>query len=793
MNSGVRLASLDALRGFAIASMVLVNNPGDWKHLYAPLAHARWNGWTFTDVVFPMFLFCAGVAMTLSLGRRAREGASREGSSLARTSRGRGFPRGAGAQFHPGVRSCDGAHSRRAAAHRALPSHRRAHRHLGRMARLGRRDRCAVCGVHRADVLGCGAGSGRRHRSRALEPGNDFGAWLDRMALGAHLWSQSRTWDPEGIVSTLPAVEACSSAFSRATTSCAPVRPAGTRRRWRRRRVGFLVAGLLLDMFIPINKNLWTPSYAVFMTGWSLLAFALFHAFLDESAPPLRDRARALCLPLTIFGMNALFIFAFSGLVARFLREGAAVCADSRAAAGARGRIARLRPALRGRHVRGGVAHVEEAMVRDGLSRRAALARLAALAAVASGCTTPVRVDSTPPDAPRGIPRRVDRRGLQHRLAEPAGPRRRSAAGGSAKPRARRAILGLNALILQVRPARRCALRFPLRAVVRVPHRRAGTRAAALLRSARLLDRGSPSRGAGIARLVQPVSRAPSSARSALDARHIAKTHPQIVKAYGDSLWMDPGEPAAADRALAVILDVVRRYDVDGVHIDDYFYPYPVKGADGADLAFPDDVSWRALRRLRRHSSRARTGAAPTWMPWWSASTAKCTARTTACEVGVSPFGIGRPDRRPPGIAGFSQFDAIYADVGALAAKMAGWITSRRSSTGRAIRPKQPFAPLLAYWQSQNPLGRDIWPGLFTSRIDGSANSWTPEEIARQVALARAAARTATSTSAWRRWRRTGAASSIAFAMFTQLRHWCRKEWHNRADERRFGARRAGH
>jgi len=77
MKSGGRLASLDALRGFAIASMVLVNNPGDWKHLYAPLAHARWNGWTFTDVVFPMFLFCAGVAMTLSLGRRARDGASR--------------------------------------------------------------------------------------------------------------------------------------------------------------------------------------------------------------------------------------------------------------------------------------------------------------------------------------------------------------------------------------------------------------------------------------------------------------------------------------------------------------------------------------------------------------------------------------------------------------------------------------------------------------------------------------------------------------------------------------------
>jgi predicted acyltransferase len=83
---------------------------------------------------------------------------------------------------------------------------------------------------------------------------------------------------------------------------------------------GFLVLGLVLDSsWFPINKNLWTPSYAVFMTGWSLLGFALLFAFLDEARPSIRDRARAICMPLTIFGMNALFIFAFSGLVARFL------------------------------------------------------------------------------------------------------------------------------------------------------------------------------------------------------------------------------------------------------------------------------------------------------------------------------------------------------------------------------------------------------------------------------------------------------------------------------------------
>jgi predicted acyltransferase len=81
-----------------------------------------------------------------------------------------------------------------------------------------------------------------------------------------------------------------------------------------------LAVGLAMDaLFMPINKNLWTPTYAVFMAGWSLVTLALFRALLDESQPPLRDRARAACLPLIIFGMNALFLFAFSGLVGRLI------------------------------------------------------------------------------------------------------------------------------------------------------------------------------------------------------------------------------------------------------------------------------------------------------------------------------------------------------------------------------------------------------------------------------------------------------------------------------------------
>ena len=226
------------------------------------------------------------------------------------------------------------------------------------------------------------------------------------------------------------------------------------------------------------------------------------------------------------------------------------------------------------------------------------------------------------------------------------------------------------------------------------------------------------------------------SAKGALAAQHAANMRPEIVKTYGEYLWLDPGEPAAAGRALAVILDVVRRYDVDGVHIDDYFYPYPVKGADGQEIAFPDDNSWNAYLASGGGLSR----------PDWRRANVDALVERMYSEVhrqsdrvrvGVSPFGIGRPDRRPPGVTGFSQYDAIYADVERWLEN--GWMDYLAPQLyWKSDSPGQPFAALLAYWQSQNPRRRDICPGLFTSRIDESENSWTPDDILGQVALARA-------------------------------------------------------
>ena len=240
-----------------------------------------------------------------------------------------------------------------------------------------------------------------------------------------------------------------------------------------------------------------------------------------------------------------------------------------------------------------------------------------------------------------------------------------------------------------------------------------------------------------------------ASATSAPAANHISKTLPQTVKSYGDQLWMDPGEPEAARHTLAVITDVVRRYDIDGVHMDDYFYPYPIKGpapasADGTvspttderpDLDFPDESSWQ----------RYKTGGGKLDRANWRRDNVNQLVSTLYravhaekpwVKVGVSPFGLPRPDRRPEGITGFSQYDKLYADVEHWFAQ--GWLDYLAPQLYWPIAQEaQAFPVLLRYWASINRQSRHLWPGLFTSRIDESDKSWLPDEISRQIALLR--------------------------------------------------------
>ncbi|MBC3881522.1 family 10 glycosylhydrolase [Undibacterium sp. LX40W] len=225
------------------------------------------------------------------------------------------------------------------------------------------------------------------------------------------------------------------------------------------------------------------------------------------------------------------------------------------------------------------------------------------------------------------------------------------------------------------------------------------------------------------------------SMRTPYAATHIAKRAPQVVRTYGDLQWMDPAEPLAAQNTLAVIRDVVQRYDIDGVHIDDYFYPYPIKNSAGAEVDFPDANAWRAYQQSGGALSRAD----------WRRQQVNHLVETIYVNVhqikpwvkfGISPFGIGRPDRLPNGITGFSQFDKLYADVELWLQN--GWLDYLVPQLYWPItQTAQAFPVLNNYWHAQNPLQRPIWPGLYTSKIDNSEASWSSDEILKQVDISR--------------------------------------------------------
>ena len=230
------------------------------------------------------------------------------------------------------------------------------------------------------------------------------------------------------------------------------------------------------------------------------------------------------------------------------------------------------------------------------------------------------------------------------------------------------------------------------------------------------------------------------TAKTPLAPAHFALREPGAVRRYGDLLWMDPGEPAAAAHMLAVVRDVVQRYDVDGVHIDDYFYPYPVT-SNGVEQPFPDDEPWARYQAgggaLARDDWRRANVDALVQALYRSVRALK-----PHVQVGISPFGLGRPDRRPAGISGFSQYDKLYADVERWFEE--GWLDYLAPQLYWPIdRAAQAFPVLLDYWIGANRRQRHLWPGLFTSSVRTSASepagprAWPARELLDQVALLR--------------------------------------------------------
>ncbi len=299
-----RLVSLDAFRGATIAGMILVNNPGTWGAIYPQLEHSAWNGWTFTDMIFPFFLWIAGVSITLSLGHRRERGDTKKELLLQIARRTliifglglflAGFP-----YFNFSTIRIMGVLPRIAVCYFAASI-------LVLYTKSVRVQLCWLAGflavywllMKLIPVPGLGAG--------VLERGKNFSAYVDGLVLSGHMWQQTKTWDPEGIVSTLPAVATAlfgvlTGRFLRSQLS-----------REEKTAWMFVAANLLLlagatfDMWLPINKSIWTSSYSVFMAGWALVCFATFYWVID-----VKGYSR-WAKPFIVFGMNAIAVYVFS-------------------------------------------------------------------------------------------------------------------------------------------------------------------------------------------------------------------------------------------------------------------------------------------------------------------------------------------------------------------------------------------------------------------------------------------------------------------------------------------------
>jgi uncharacterized lipoprotein YddW (UPF0748 family) len=224
------------------------------------------------------------------------------------------------------------------------------------------------------------------------------------------------------------------------------------------------------------------------------------------------------------------------------------------------------------------------------------------------------------------------------------------------------------------------------------------------------------------------------SATSAIPEDHIIKRRPDLAKRYGTHYWLNPTSREVQDLSLRVILDVVRRYDIDGVHIDDYFYPYPEKGADGRVIPFPDDDTWAAYQKDGGTLSRDdwRRDAVNRFIERMYRDVKKAKPWV---KVGISPFGIWRPGN-PAGIAGFDAYTQLYADSRLWLRE--GWCDYLAPQLYWPIKQeKQSFVRLLGWWSDENIKNRQLWPGLFTNRVTGKASGWPADEIIEQIKLTR--------------------------------------------------------
>jgi len=309
--SAGRLLSLDAFRGITIAGMLLVNNPGSWSHIYPPLEHAKWNGWTPTDLIFPFFVFIVGVAMTFSFGKLIESGAERRDLLLKTAKRALLiFLVGLAIHSFPWV-GYDYSHwripgvlQRIAIAYLFAATIYLYTTMRGQVIAIA----ALLLGYWALQTLVPVPGG----FTGVLQPGMDLGAYIDRAVFTTnHVWREAGTWDPEGLLSDIPTIATCLLGGLTGTwirSQRAPLEKV----------TGLFIAGATLMVVggmwgwvFPINKSLWTSSYVLFTAGFACQFLAMCYWLID-----IRGYQR-WARPFIIYGSNAIAAFFLSAVLAR--------------------------------------------------------------------------------------------------------------------------------------------------------------------------------------------------------------------------------------------------------------------------------------------------------------------------------------------------------------------------------------------------------------------------------------------------------------------------------------------
>ena len=305
-----RIVSLDVFRGMTIAGMTIVNNPGTWSHIYWPLEHAQWHGWTPTDLVFPFFVFIVGVAIPLAFASRVERGGSKRDLYIKIIKRSviifalgvflNGFP-----YFNLSELRIPGVLQRIAVCYL-----------LASIIFLNTKVRTQIFITIALLILywalmklvpapGFAAGD--------LSKEGSIASFVDRVVFGKHVWAQAKIYDPEGVLSTIPAL---------ATTLMGVLTGSWLRsgKSAYEKVAGMFVVGAICvavgwawNSFFPINKALWTSSYVLFTGGLALQFLSVCYWIIDIKS------YRAWAKPFEVFGMNAIALYVGSGLMAELL------------------------------------------------------------------------------------------------------------------------------------------------------------------------------------------------------------------------------------------------------------------------------------------------------------------------------------------------------------------------------------------------------------------------------------------------------------------------------------------